>query len=339
MKLAAREAGRFLARPDPGCAGVLLYGADPMRVALKRAALVEALIGPDGAADMRLTRIAGAEVRRDPAGVIDAMKALGFFSGPRAVLVEDAGDAAAAAIKAALEAWAAGDARLVVTAGGLGAGSALRKAFEALPRAVAIGIYADPPGRREIEDALAAAGLPLPDRAVMGDLEGLARALDPGDFAQFVAKLALYKRGDPAPLASEDVAACAPPLGEAEVDAMVALAADGDARGLARAFRGIGGTGNPTGVTIAAGRYFRILHAAASAGDPEAALSRARPPVFGDRRARMAAQARALGAGELEKALALIMEAELALRSARPTPARALVERLLVRIAMLRRAA
>ena len=40
-----------------------------MRVALKRAALVAALIGPEGAAEMRLTRIAGAELRRDPAAV------------------------------------------------------------------------------------------------------------------------------------------------------------------------------------------------------------------------------------------------------------------------------
>ena len=53
----------------------------------------------------------------------------------------------------------------------------------------------------------------------------------------------------------------------------------------------------------------------------------------------MAAQARALGRAELEKALGLIMEAELALRSARPTPDVALVERLLVRLAMLKRGA
>ncbi len=339
MKLAAREAARFLARPDPALAGALLYGADAMRVALKRAALVEALIGPDGAADMRLTRIAGAEVRRDPAALLDAMKAMGFFAGPRAVLVDEATDAAAPAIAAALGAWVEGDARLVVTAGALGPGSALRKGFEAAPRAVAVGVYADPPGRGEIEAALKAAGLAVPDRGAMGDLEALAGTLDPGDFAQFVVKLGLYKLGDPGPLSAEDIAACAPPAAEAEIETMLGLAADGDARGLARAFRGLGGgAGNPSGVTIAAGRYFRTLHAAAVAGDAEAALSRARPPVFGPRRARMAAQARALGAGELERALAMIMEAELALRSPRPAPGQALVERLLVRIAMLRRA-
>ena len=67
----------------------------------------------------------------------------------------------------------------------------------------------------------------------MGEVEALARALDPGDFAQFVEKLALYKRGDPAPLAAADLAACAPPAAEAEIDEVVMLAADGDAGGLA----------------------------------------------------------------------------------------------------------
>jgi DNA polymerase III subunit delta len=336
VKLAGAQAARFLARPDPATAAVLLYGGDPARVALRRADLVAALVGPGAAAEMRLARLAAADLRRDPAALSDATRAAGFFPGPRAVLVEDAGDAAAPAIRGVLEDWRPGDAAIVVTAGALGSGSTLRKAFEAARNAAAIGIYDDPPGRGEIEAALAAAGLGTPDRATMGELEALARELEPGDFARFVEKLGIYKLGDPSPLAAADLAACAPAAGEAEIDAVVALAADGDAGGLARAFRRLG-PGNPTGVTIAAGRYFRTLYAAACAGDPETALARARPPVFGPRRSRMAAQARALGRAELEKALAMIMEAELALRSPRPLPGPALVERLLVRLAMLRR--
>jgi len=310
-----------------------------MRVALKRAVLVEALIGADGAAEMRLTRLPGADLRRDPAAVSDAMRATGFFPGPRVVLVDDAGDAAAPALRAALEDWRSGDATLVVTAGNLGPGSALRKTFEAARTAVAIAIYADPPGRAEIEAALAAQGLAAPDPDAFGAIEALAHALDPGDFAQFLRKLALYKHNDPAPLSTEDIVASAPPPPEVEVEAVVALAADGATGPLALAFRTLSARGgSPTSLTIAAGRYFRTLHAAAVAADgPDAALSRARPPVFGPRRARMAAQVRALGESELEKALALIMDAELALRSSRPLPGQALVERLFIRLAMLRR--
>lgn len=336
MKVSGRDAAKVLARPDPGMAGFLLYGADAMRVALKRKTLVDALVGPKAAEEMRLTRLAGAELRRDPALLIDAVKAVGFFPGPRAVLVEEAGEPALAAIKAALEDWRADDAAIVVTAGGLGAASGLRKTFEAARNSAAIAVYADPPDRAEIEAALAAAGLANVGREAMAEIEGLARALDPGDFRQFLEKLALYKRGDAGPLAPDDVAAVAPPSGEAEIDEVLMLAGEGDARGLARAFRDLG-AGSATSVTIAAGRYFRTLHAAAAAGDPEEALARARPPVFGPRRARMAAQARAFGRERLETALGLLMEAELMLRSSRPVPAMALVERLLVRIAMLRR--
>ena len=283
------------------------------------------------------TRIAGGDLRRDGAALLDAVKATGFFPGPRVVLVEEATDAVAPAVRAALADWRAGDAHIVAAAGNLSGGSALRKAFEAARNAFAIGIYSDPPGREEIEAAVAAAGLARPGREAMADLEVLGRTLAPGDFAQFLEKLALYCDGEaPAP---EDLAACAPASVEAAADALVALAAEGDARGIARALREAGASaGNPTGLTISLGRHFRTLYAAATApGGPDAALSRARPPVFGPRRARMSAQARALGTNGIEKALAHVMEAELLLRSTSPLPAAAIVERLLVRIAMLRR--
>ena len=338
MKLAARDAARFIAKPDPAAAGALLYGADAMRVALKRAALIEALLGPDAAAEMRLTRMTGAELRRDPAALVDAVKAVGFFPGPRAVLVEEAADAQAEPVRAALADWRPGDATIVVTAGALGGGSALRKAFEAAKQAVAIGIYSDPPGRAEIEAALARAGVGAVGGAAMADIEALGRGLDPGDFAQFLEKLALYRRGAPGEATPEDVAACAPAAPEAELDVVLDLLAEGKAAAVAVELTRLGPLGrSPTTLTIAAGRHFRALHAAAVSRDPEAALSRLRPPVFGPRRSRMAAQARAFGPARLEQAIAWITDVDLDLRSARPLPGLAVVERLFVRIAMLRR--
>jgi len=339
VKLSARDAARFLDRPDPGTAGVLLYGPEPMRVALRRQALVAALLGPGAAEEMRLTRMQAADLRRDPAALVDALKATGFFPGPRAALVEDAGDGQAAAILAGLADWREGDATLVVTAGDLKASSALRKGFEAARGAVAIGVHADPPDRGAIEAAVSRAGLAAPDRAALADLEALGRALDPGDFAQFLEKLALYKLGDLAPLTSEDIAAVAPPAAEAETEAILDDAAEGRPDAIAAALPRLGGGASAaTGLVIAAGRRFRVLHAAACAADgPEAALARARPPVWGPRRSRLAAQARDLGRDRLERALADIIETDLALRSSRPPPGLAAVERLLVRIAVMAR--
>jgi DNA polymerase III subunit delta len=339
MKLSSRDALRFVAKPDPAIAGALLYGSDPTRVSQRRKALIDALIGPAGAGEMRLARLAGGDLRRDPAGLLDAVKAVGFFPGPRAVLVDEAGDGNAEAVRVALADWRAGDATIVVSAGALTARSPLRKAFEGAPNAVAIGIYADQMRRGEIEAALAKEALGRLAPEAMGDLEALAQSVNPGDFEQFLVKLGLYKRGDATPLTSEDISACAPAAAEAEIDALIDMVADGRADRLPGAFAALGPrTGLPTGLTIAAARHFRTLYAASVHPEgPEAALGRARPPVFGPRRSRMAAQVRAFGTERLEQALRLIQEADLRLRSGRPTPGPALAERLFVRLARMAR--
>ena len=45
MILKGAEAARYCAKPDPARAGLLIFGADPMRVALKRQEAIAALIG------------------------------------------------------------------------------------------------------------------------------------------------------------------------------------------------------------------------------------------------------------------------------------------------------
>ncbi len=338
MKLTGRDAARYLDAPDPKGAGALLYGADASLVALRRAALVPAMIGATGAEEMRLTRIAGADLRRDPAALGDAVKAIGFFPGPRLVLVEEAGDGLAPIFAAALADWQPGDARILATAGTLGASSALRKLFEKAPKAVAIGLYADPPGQAEIGEALSREGLRAIAPEALADLEALGRDFEPGEFAQFLRVLALFKRGDPAALTPEEVAGLAPRAPDADLDSLMHLLAEGRVSELAPEMRRLSDRANPTSLTIAAARHFRALHVAAvSADGAEAALARARPPVFGPRRARMARQATALGPDRIERALGWIFETELALRSSRPVPASALVERLFIRVAMLRR--
>ena len=109
MKLSAKDASAYFAKPEPGRTGLLIYGTDAMRVALKRQEVIAALIGPKGEEEMRLTRLPAADVRRDPASLTDAVKAVGFFPGPRAVLVEDANDSHTDAILPALEDWRDGE--------------------------------------------------------------------------------------------------------------------------------------------------------------------------------------------------------------------------------------
>ena len=336
MKLSGRDAARYFAKPEPHRTGLLIFGADAMRVALKRQEVIAGLIGPEGEAEMRLTRIAASELRSDPALLSDAMKAQGFFPGPRVAFVEDAADGLAGTIRAALADWREGDAQLIVTAKQLNARSALRKAFEAHNNAFAVGIYNEPPSREEIEAELARAGL-KPDRDAMIDLTALSRMLDPGDFRQTLEKLSLYKYGDDSPATSDDVAACAPSSTEAALDDVLNIVAEARSGEIGPVMRKLESQGvQPVGLCIGATRHFRTLHAAAcDPGGAGAGIARVRPPVFGPCRDRMVRQASKWGVHRLEQAIGILIDTDLQLRSAQRAPAMALMERALIRLAML----
>ena len=338
MKLSPRDAPAYFAKPDPDRAGLLIFGQDAMRVALRRQQMLAALLGDGAEEEMRLTRMPGAELRRDPAQALDAMKAVGFFPGARAVFVEEATDAAAPAILSALDAWQPGDACLVVTAGALKPSSKLRKGFEGHANAYAAAIYDDPPSRAEIAAQLNTAGL----RNLSGDAEALLTAyaaqLSPGDFAQLVEKTGLYKRGDETALSVDDIEACAPQSIEAELDDILNIVAESRSGEIGPMLRRLQAQGtNAVSLCIGATRHFRTLYTAASdPGGAAAGVGRLRPPVFGPRRDRIVRQAGSWGAPRLEAALTLLTDTDLQLRSAGQTaPAMAVMERTLIRLAMM----
>ncbi|MFD1196686.1 DNA polymerase III subunit delta [Seohaeicola saemankumensis] len=340
MKLGPRDAPRYFARPDPDRTGLLIYGTDAMRVALKRQEVIAALIGPAGEEEMRLARLPAGDLRKDPAALQDAVKAISFFPGPRVAFVEDATDTLADVVKAALSDWQPGDAQIIVTAGALTAKSKLRALFESHPNAYAAGIYDNPPTREEIAAELARAGLTGLDNAAMTALGALAQEIEPGDFRQTLEKLALYKLGDTTPVTDADIAACAPATSEADMDDVLDIVAEGRGEMIGPVMRKLLAQGvQPVTLCIAAARHFRTLYAAASdPGGPAQGIGKLRPPVFGPRRDKILRQAQGWPLARLEMALGLITDTDLQLRSAgQHAPAMALVERTLIRLSMLAR--
>lgn len=328
MKLSTRDATGYFARPDPAKTGLLIYGGDAMRVALKRQEVLKHLLGKDAEEEMRLTRIPAAELRRDPAMLMDAIKAVGFFPGPRAAFVEDANDNIAKILIDTLADWQTGDAQIIVTAGDLKKTSKVLKAFEGHKNAYAAAIYDNPPDRAEIERMLNDAKLsPEPD--AMAALTDLARIIDPGDFRQTLEKLTLYKLNDTSALNIDDIAACAPTSTEADVDDILHVVAEARAGEIGPVMSKLQAQGvNAVTLTIMAIRHFRTLYRIAA--NPGA-------PVWGVRdRDRAQRQAKNWGAHKLETALTVLTDTDLTLRSAgQHAPALALVERAFIRLAML----
>lgn len=339
MKMAGSSAQGYLRKPDPSHTGILIFGADAMRVATARQTAIAALVGPTGEEEMRLTRMAASDLRKDAALLDDAIKAQGFFPGHRVAFVEDATDTATKVLTAALQDWQAGDAQIIVTAGQLTAKSVLRKLFEGHRNAMAIGIYDEPPTRDDIQSALSSAGLGAQGSEIMDALMALAQTLEPGDFRQTVEKVGLYKHGDATPLSVHEIMACAPQSAEVELDDVLDVVTAGQAGDLGSVLRNLYAQGvTPVTLCIGATRHFKSLHTVASdPGGAAAGIGRLRPPVYGPRRDKIVRQASNWGRDRLEKALMALTDVDLQLRSADCAPQNALMERTLIRLAMMAR--
>ncbi|MBB3994330.1 DNA polymerase-3 subunit delta [Sulfitobacter undariae] len=328
MKLGRRDGAGIVAKPPKDKLGLLLYGSDSMRVALKRQEYLKAFLGPAAEEEMRLTRIPAGDLRREPALLMDAIKAVGFFPGPRAAFVEGANELVAQTIIETMQDWREGDAQLVITAGDLKKTSKLLKAFEGHREAYAWGIFDDPPDRAEIERLLKEAKLQA-EGPVLAALEDLARNLDPGDFRQTLEKLSLYKLSDTGtPVSLEDIAACAPASVEAAVDDILNIVAEKHATQIGPLMTRLQSQGvNAVTLSIMAMRHFRTLHRVAC--NPGA-------PIWGVRdRDRVSRQSRDWGTAKLETALGILTDTDLQLRSAGQTaPAMAIIERTFIRLAM-----
>ncbi len=340
MKLAARDVHGFITKPMDGVPGILIYGQDPMRVALRRKEIIDKIGGPNAEDEMRLTRILGSELRKEPSTALDAIKSVGFFPGTRIVHIEDANETAAAGVINALEDWEPGDAVLVITAGALKPTSKVRKAFETHSSAASLAIYNDPPSRAEVDALLQKANLSEVDRDGRVVLDVMAREMDPGDFQQFIEKLSLYTLQMDGPITGEHIAKCAPLSTEAGVDDVLHCVAEARTDTLIPLMQRLESQGvTPTALCINALRHFKSLHSAAS--DPGGAgqgIAKLRPPVFGPRRDRMLRQAQNWGRSKLEQAISILLETDLKLRSANQTaPQIAVVERSFIRLSMLGR--
>lgn len=333
MKLTGVEAKRYLAKPDPARAALVIFGEDAMRVALKRAEAVAALAGPGAEAEMRLTRLSAAELRKDGAALLDAVKAVGFFPGPRVVVVDDATDGLSGLIEAALKDWRPGDANIVVAAGNLTGKSALKTMAEKHPSAICIGLYDDPPTREEIAEELSRAGLVNLPADSLSELQRLSRELEPGDFRQTLEKIALYKFRDATPLTPVEILSLAPATVETEAEDLIDMVAEGQVAAIGPLMRRLESQGvAPVTLAIAALRHFQTLHMMAS--HPEGpAQGFAQSRGFFKRRDRMLKQAGFWGTRQAEKALAILVDTDMTLRSSTRAPLMAVMERALIRIA------
>lgn len=283
------EVESWLARPDPAIRMVLLYGPDRGLVAERARAFI-AKAGLDPEDPFTSVRLDAGEIDGEPGRLVDEATTVAMFGTERLVWVRNAAaqKALSDAVKALLETDLSG-AFVVIEAGDLKKGTALRAAVEGAARGMALPCYPDD-GRNidaVIDDVLGGSGLRIgleARQALRANLGG-DRLATRGELD----KLAVYCLGQQE-VSLDDVMLMTGDVAGVAVDDAVDAMLDGDRAGLDRAFGRLMASGtNPFVVLAAAGRQLQSLLALRAQMDADgksasAAVASARPPVFFSRR-------------------------------------------------------
>ena len=290
---------------------------------------------------MRLTRIDGSELRSDPARLLDAVKATGFFPGPRAVFRRSRRpDGLAPVFEGRARRLATGDAQIIATAGRLDREkSALRKLFEGHKSARAAAIYDEPPGRADDRDASDRGGPARHSPRCHGRPRGrwpaaCSRAISARRSRNSASTSAAIPRRSLPPI----IAAVAPLTIEAELDDILHATAESEQGAigpiLSRLF-GAGGDASSPSASPRSAISARSTPRPATPTAPRRGCRRSAPPVFGPRRDRMLRLGAALGHAAAGNRAQPASSTPTDLGSAQSAPQMALMERTLIRLAMM----
>lgn len=333
----AHEVDGWLKRPDPRATIVLVYGPDHGMVA-ERAGAFAAQTGIALDDPFSVTRLDASEAD-EPGRLVDEAFTVPMFATRRLLWVRNVSTqkTIAEAVKQLCEAPAP-DAIVLLEAGDLKKGSALRASVEASPAAMALPCYPDDARdlERLIDEAMEASGARLSMEARMllkrnlgGDRLGTRGELE---------KLVLYARGK-STIEAEDVAALAGDVASRSVDDVVDAALTGELRDFDVMYqRHVQAGGQPFLLLSATMRQLYALQLMRAALDegrrgPAEVIASAKPPVFFSRKRAVESALRRLRGPVIARGLERLASALLESRR-RPDLGEAIVRQALLGIAV-----
>lgn len=353
-KIPPARADTFLSRPPSDTRVILLFGPDGSLAADRGATAAKAFLGKSFD-PMAILHLRGPDLKGGDAGrLIDEVCSPSLLGGKRVIRVSEATDSLAAALTA-LAATPNDDVLVVMEAGDLKPSSALRKAAEADPGAIAaVGCYPLDGAAMNgfITESARANGITLDAEAqqALREAVGTDRAIA----RQQIEKLALYleagldfgpdsqpatPRAAPKPATIDDIRQCVGDSADRSMDDLALAVADGAVAQVGRTFRSALDQGATTvGVLRAVQRHLIRLVPAVDAhegGAPVAkAITEIKPPVFWKHKDRVGAQLARWRSPALRAALDRLIDAEIQCKST-GIPDISLCERTLFQIARL----
>jgi DNA polymerase-3 subunit delta len=312
VKIEARDADRFAAAPPKALRAALVFGPDAGLVQERAERLMKSVVA-DLSDAFNVADLSEAVLDEDPARLADEAAAISMMGGRRVVRVRGAGNSLAGLFETFLE-DPPGDALVVIEAGDLSKGAALRKLFEDDAAAAAIPCYADTARSLEdlVRDALRAEGLAVAPDALADAVSRLGS--DRGVSRRELEKLALYCKGQKS-VSLDDVRAAMGDEAEARSEEASDAAGSGDFARLDLALERLW-TAEMSAVAViraALGHFQRLAlvrENQARGENLDSAVKQLRPPLHFLRVESFKAQARSWSGEKLNDALDILLEAE-----------------------------
>jgi DNA polymerase-3 subunit delta len=279
----SHEVDAWLSQPQPSTRIALFYGPDHGLVA-ERAAKCAQLTGLPLGDPFSVLKLDAGVFESDPGRLLDEAHAIAMFAPQRLIWIRGAGaDKRFAEDVKALVARPAADAIVLIEAGDLKKGAALRSIVEAAAQGMALPCYADA-GRdldRLIDDELGGTGLSIgaDARRLLRDSLGGDRLASRGELQ----KLALYMHGR-RDVTVDDVAAAISDVSDVGIGEVMDALLTGNRASLDSALSRALSTPNAAGSLLSAAlRQFQAFHlmggAVAQGAKPAAVVAGSRPPL------------------------------------------------------------
>lgn len=326
--LKAADIDRFIVKPDPARPVVLVFGPDAGLVRERVDALVRASVD-DPQDPFALARLEAGDLADNPGRLVEEAHTVPLFGGRRAVWVKAGGRLNIVPAVEALIEQPKAECRVIIEAGDLKRGTALRNVCERAKSAAALPCYADSDRDlvRLVDDELRTANLSIaPDaRAALVALIGGDRQASRSELR----KLMLYAHGKDR-IELDDISAVIADASALGVDLLIDAAFAGKPAEVETQFARAAAAGSSGGAILSAAlRQVVTLHkmklALEDGEDIDNLLKHGRPPPHFSRHPLIAAALKSWTLARLEQAMKQLAEAALQVRELR-TPADELAE-------------
>ncbi len=335
--LKGKQIQSFLASPDPGISGILIYGPDRGRVRERARQIVTSVLGEEDD-PFCLTELGPANLSSDPALLRDELMAIPFLGNRKIVWLCGTDKNSENIIRKTIRDERTHQALLVIESLALKPSSALRKTFEQSRHLVSVACFEDNEKSlgQVLDDELMRMNQTISPEArtqLISQL-GSDRALSRNE----IEKLCLYA-GKGQRIELTDIEAISGDTSSLTMDMIADNVGSGNVDSLDKDYqRAISSGIQPTSILLNVTRHLSCLHfvlaSAAQGQSRQSLLLRLRPPVHFKRKDAFARQLNRWSEPQLRKALGLLRESELQSRTGHADPA-TLVNRALLQISTL----